>query len=84
MLHLHLCKDVHINLQIFVGGIRLCFYDPGLLNDVNTLQSLDICQFLFTENEILANTATLSVVLIKVINQTKPLTIGDDTLYSGR
>ncbi|CAF1453698.1 unnamed protein product [Adineta ricciae] len=76
--------QINITGSYFVGGVRLCLRAPGDVNDVNTLEKLDTCQFFYTQNETLARTSTLSVVLVKVVNQTKPLTIGHDTYFTGR
>ncbi|CAF3974682.1 unnamed protein product [Adineta steineri] len=78
--------EVQLNISgiYSIGGIRLCVRGPGIINGVNTLQALDTCKLLFTINETLARTSTVSISLIKVINQTKPLEIGDSTVYGGR
>ncbi|CAF1370855.1 unnamed protein product [Rotaria sordida] len=79
-----------INVQLnitgpyFVGGFRLCLHGPGLIKGFNKLHGLDMCQFFFTPNQTLARAATLSVVFIKVVNQTKPLHVGDLSQYDGR
>jgi len=80
----------HVNVQInitglfFVGGMRLCLNGPGRIADVNTLQTLDMCQLFTTGNETLSRMTNLNIVLIKVINLTKPLAVGGDTYYNGR
>ncbi|CAF3735698.1 unnamed protein product [Adineta steineri] len=78
--------EVQLNVSgvYFIGGIRLCLRGPGIINGSSTLQTLDTCTLLFTTNETLARTSTVSVSLIKVINQTSPLQIGGATIYSGR
>ncbi|CAF3372252.1 unnamed protein product [Rotaria socialis] len=78
--------NVQINITgpFFIGGIRLCLYGQGLINGENTLQTLDMCQSFWTANETLSYFTSLNIVLIKVINLTKPLTIGDATHYHGR
>jgi hypothetical protein len=43
-----------------------------------------MCQLFTKENETLSRMANVDIVLIKVINLTKPLTIGGDTYYNGR
>ncbi|CAF2613931.1 unnamed protein product [Rotaria sp. Silwood2] len=79
-----------VNLQLnitgpyFVGGFRLCLRGPRDVDGVNTVHTLDTCQFFWTPNQTLSRVATLSVVLIKVVNQTKPLKVGDQSRYDGR
>jgi len=75
-----LSVQLNITGAYFVGGIRLCLRGPGLVNDVNTLQTLDMCNLLSTTNETLARTSILTAVLITFVNQTKPLKIGEATL----
>ncbi|UJR17883.1 hypothetical protein I4U23_004782 [Adineta vaga] len=79
-----LTVQVNVSGSYSIGGFRLCLRGSGLVDGVNTLQKLDMCKLFFTENETLSRTATISVVLVKVVNQTKPLTVGDDTYFSGR
>ncbi len=79
-----LTLQLNVTGAYFIGGIRLCLHGPSLINGTNTLQTLDVCNFFSTTNETLARITTLSIILTKVVNQTKPLRTGDDTLYSGR
>ncbi|CAF4043688.1 unnamed protein product [Rotaria magnacalcarata] len=79
-----------INLQInisgpfFVGGMRLCLYGIGYMNGVSRLRTLDMCKTFWTENETLSRFTTLHMVLIKMINLTKPLEVGGEIYYDGR
>ncbi|CAF3812651.1 unnamed protein product [Rotaria sp. Silwood1] len=83
-----LAHRINVQLNItgpyFVGGFRLCLHGPGLIKDFNRLHALDMCQFFSTPNQTLARVATLSVMFIKVVNQTKPLHVGDLSQYDGR
>ncbi|CAF2998682.1 unnamed protein product [Rotaria sp. Silwood2] len=79
---------VNVQLNItgpyFVGGFRLCLRGPHHIDGLNTVHKLDVCQFFWTPNQTVSRFATLSVVLIKVVNQTKPLKVGDESRYDGR
>ncbi|CAF1174918.1 unnamed protein product, partial [Rotaria sordida] len=79
-----------INVQLsitgpyFVGGFRLCLRGPYCVDGVNTVHKLDLCQFFWTPNQTVSRIATLSVILIKVVNQTNPLKVDDESRYDGR
>ncbi|UJR10990.1 hypothetical protein I4U23_015174 [Adineta vaga] len=79
-----------INIQInttgpyFIGGIRLCLRGLGRIEGVHTLQTLDTCHLVLPKNETLLHITTCDIAMIKVINLTKPLNIGNDILYHGR
>jgi len=80
-----------VNIEIiiygpyFIGGVRFCLRGPRIQNDdENILQSLDVCQFYSTVNQTIGRFLTLSIVLVKTINQTDPLNTGKQTLYHGR
>ncbi len=64
--------------------MRLCIYGLGHTNAVNTLHTLDRCNVFWTENQTLSRVINLDMVLIKVINLTKPLKVGDNIHYHGR
>ncbi|CAF0977854.1 unnamed protein product [Adineta ricciae] len=80
----------HIDIQInitgpyFIGGIRLCLRGNGRTKGEHTLHALDTCHLFLSLNETLLPVAACDIVMIKVINVTKPLNIGDNTLYHGR
>ncbi|UJR29531.1 hypothetical protein I4U23_010748 [Adineta vaga] len=78
--------NVQLNItgSYFIGGMRLCLRSPGFIEGVHRLETLDMCKLFFTPNETLARMTTLHMVLIKVINETKPLKIGSKTYYNGR
>lgn len=80
----HTSVQVNITGPVFVGGMRLCLYGPGYVNTVYKLQILDMCQVFSTTNETLSRMTSLHIIMVKVVNVTKPLTVGDDTYYSGR
>ncbi|CAF1141116.1 unnamed protein product [Rotaria sordida] len=76
--------QLNITGPYFIGGFRLCLRGPGQINDAYELKALNICQFFSTPNQTLSSVTTLSVVLIKIINQTKPLHVSDTSKYDGR
>ncbi len=78
--------NIQMNIlgHFFIGAIRICLNGPSEINDVNILQTLNICQLFFTVNQTLSYTSTMDIVLIKVINVTKPLKVGEETIYHGR
>ncbi|CAF1303994.1 unnamed protein product [Adineta steineri] len=80
----HASIQLNITGPFFVGGLRICLYGHGHVDGVHTLQTLDMCQLFFTANQTLSIMTTLHMVMIKVINVTKPLKVGDDTRYHGR
>jgi hypothetical protein len=76
--------QMNITGAYFIGGIRLCLRGPQLVQEVNTLHQLDACQFYFTENQTIGHDVTIPIILIKMINETKPLQVDGDTFYDGR
>ncbi len=76
--------QLNITGPFFVGGMRLCLYGPGHIDSVHALQTLDMCQLFSTVNETLSSMTTLHMIMIKVVNVTKPLKVGGDTHYDGR
>lgn len=78
--------NVQINITgpYFVGGFRLCLRGPNRTKGNNQVHAVDVCQFFSTPNQTLSHSSTLSVVLIRVVNQTKPLNIGEESKYDGR
>lgn len=76
--------QINITGAYFVGGMRLCLYGEGRIDGMHTLQTLDMCQLFSTANQTLSFMTTLRIVMIKVINVTKPLKVGGDTRYHGR
>ena len=75
---------VNVTGPFFVGGMRVCLHGASHIVDVNTLETLDMCQLFSTMNETLSRTTTLHILLTKVINITKPLEVDGDTHYNGR
>jgi hypothetical protein len=76
--------QLNITGPFFVGGMRLCLYGPGHIDSVHALQTLDMCQLFSTTSETLSRMTTLHIMMVKVINMTKPLKVGGDTHYDGR
>ncbi|CAF3119319.1 unnamed protein product, partial [Rotaria sp. Silwood2] len=75
----------NLNGPHFVGGLRLCFSAPSVVNaDVySKTQQMNTCQFFYTPNETLTKDLTVNVKMTKVINRTAGLTILDNTTYTG-
>ena len=76
--------QLNITGVYFSGGVRLCLRGPRLAQGINTLHELDTCQLYYTENETLGHDVTIPILLIRTINQTKPLYVGEETLFDGR
>jgi hypothetical protein len=80
----HTSVQINITGPYFVGGVRICLHGPGRIDGIHTLQIFDMCELFLTENETLSHMTILDMMLIKVINVTKPLHAGDHTHYTGR
>ncbi|UJR14377.1 hypothetical protein I4U23_001373 [Adineta vaga] len=69
----------------FLGAVRFCLHgDARTENNIHRLHHLDTCTLFYTDNQTIGLVTDFTVKLIKVINQTKPLRVGDDNIIDGR
>ncbi|CAF4760148.1 unnamed protein product [Rotaria sp. Silwood1] len=75
----------NLNGPHFVGGLRLCFSAPSVINTnaYSKVQQMNTCQFFYTPNQTLTRDPTVNVKMTKVINRTAGLTIHENTTYTG-
>lgn len=75
---------MNVSGNLFFGGFRLCLQGPESRRDNQRLHHLDVCQFFYTPNQIVSTYASLSVELIKVVNQTQLLYDDKRSYFDGR
>jgi len=68
----------------FISGLRICLNGKHSTDNNYNLQSLDICQFFFTENQSLSTTPYVDIQITKTINQTISLYADNLNEYAGR
>jgi len=68
----------------FISGLRICLNGKQSIDNNYNLQSLQICQFFFTENESLSSTPYVDIQITKIINRTISLHADDLNEYAGR
>ncbi|CAM4913751.1 unnamed protein product [Rotaria socialis] len=75
--------QMNVSGPYFIGACRLYLRGPGHKNNNSRLQTLHACQLFWTRNQTLSRSASLSVLWIKAVNQSKLLTIGELTQFDG-